>query len=218
MNDDEYPIVETFYSLKGEGMWTGQPMFFIRLAGCNLACDFCDTPWQRIDRHMSRDELVDEAIGANFTRASRCSSKRVVITGGEPLIHNLTPLLTALKSIGYYLHLETNGTRPLQPGFDWVCVSPKSPVNELNPSTMQAADEIKFLAGYNEQMWQEYIDNVIHAHGLMNDRQQLIVMPLANPYPSKDVNPIWVEAAIDYVKANPWFRYNIQLHKALGIR
>ena len=116
MNKEElmlYNINETFYSLKGEGLWTGTPMFFIRLAGCNLNCSFCDTDYST-KRQSTVNELIKEVLTS--------PAERVVITGGEPGLQDTQPLVMDLHAHRIKVHLETNGTVPLHTNWDWIAV------------------------------------------------------------------------------------------------
>ena len=99
-----YNINETFYSLQGEGLWTGTPMFFIRLSGCNLNCKFCDTDYSH---HYS------DSIEGLVEKVLQSKAERVVITGGEPGLQDTIPLVTSLHSYYLKVHVETNGTLPL---------------------------------------------------------------------------------------------------------
>lgn len=130
------PIVETFEGIQTEGFYAFTPMYFIRLAGCNLKCPFCDT-------NVKTREVV--TISELVQRVLRSGRERILITGGEPCIHEDLPLLVkALHRINRLVHLETNGTLQVPLGFDWVTVSPKSEV------TLRyfIANEVKFLSSY----------------------------------------------------------------------
>jgi len=112
--------METFYSLQGEGFHQGKAAFFIRLAGCDVGCVWCDVKesWDASKHpHKTIQSLVEEAASH--------PSPLVIITGGEPLLHQLDSLTSALKAIGKQVHLETSGSSPLSGNFDWICVSPK---------------------------------------------------------------------------------------------
>lgn len=131
-----FPVVETFHSIQGEGAWAGVNAFFIRLAGCDVGCPWCDTKesWNR-DRHpqLCVAELTQSALAANPTI--------VVITGGEPTMHNLKPLTWALHSVGLRVHLETSGAYPLSGDFDWITLSPK----QFKPPLANIYDQISEL-------------------------------------------------------------------------
>ena len=113
-------VNEIFYSIQGEGHYTGTPAVFVRLAGCNLNCWFCDTEFHSFTE-MSEDEIVAEA--------SQYPSRYMVITGGEPTLQLTASLTSKLHAIGFYIMLETNGTQPLPEGcaVDWITCSPKRP-------------------------------------------------------------------------------------------
>ena len=113
-------INEIFYSIQGEGHYTGTPAVFVRFAGCNLNCWFCDTEFHSFTE-MSEDEIVAEA--------SQYPSRYMVITGGEPTLQLTASLTSKLHAIGFYIMLETNGTQPLPEGciVDWITCSPKHP-------------------------------------------------------------------------------------------
>ncbi|MFN8975468.1 MAG: 7-carboxy-7-deazaguanine synthase QueE [Pseudanabaena sp.] len=114
------PVVETFHSVQGEGTWMGVNAFFIRLAGCDVGCPWCDTKisWNiKRHPHIKISDLVMEAIKAY--------PAIVVITGGEPLMRDLTELTRQLKEQDLRVHLETSGSHPFSGHFDWVTFSPK---------------------------------------------------------------------------------------------
>lgn len=215
----KYPIAETFYSLKGEGIWSGTPMFFIRLSGCNLHCDFCDTKYslEKPSRMATITELLEEA--------DKTGTDRVVITGGEPLIHEVKPLTDALNNAGYTIHVESNGTMECPPGVHWLTVSPKSAIETLNEYAAYQADEIKFLVGRMDDEveekyggWKQYIDAFLQRFPDVNAR--LLVMPIANTS-SRDINALeWdnTRVAIEYALEHPNFTLTLQIHKILYIR
>ncbi|MBQ9194466.1 MAG: 7-carboxy-7-deazaguanine synthase QueE, partial [Bacteroidales bacterium] len=134
-------VNEIFYSLQGEGFWTGTPMVFVRLSGCNLRCPFCDTD------HAGYEELsADEVVLKALALAGDC--RRICLTGGEPSLHADAALVTAFHEAGFHLHMETNGTRPLPAGIDWVTLSPKEDVPGLVGNgrvVLEQADELKLV-------------------------------------------------------------------------
>ena len=113
---DSYRINEIFYSLQGEGYYTGTPAVFLRMSGCNLKCGFCDTSHES-HTVMTIDEIIDAVT--DFP------ARHIVITGGEPTLQLDAALTTRLKEEGFYIQIETNGTHPVAPAVDWVTVSPK---------------------------------------------------------------------------------------------
>src|SRR5262249_5081848 len=133
-----YAVKEIFYTLQGEGALTGRPSVFCRFAGCNLwsgreedrataACNFCDTDFVGIDgsggRRYPAAASVPNRVAAEWPQGA--GSRFVVCTGGEPLLQLDPALIAALHDRGFEIAVETNGTLPLAPGLDWVCVSPK---------------------------------------------------------------------------------------------
>lgn len=140
MSDDpRYPVHETFYSWQGEGCHQGRAAFFIRLFGCPLRCPWCDSAGTWHPDHVPKKvprrtaaELADEAAAER--------PEFVVITGGEPCIHNLTALTAALAARGLPVHLETSGAFPITGGIDWVTLSPKSAAAPLADSVARAAE------------------------------------------------------------------------------
>lgn len=206
-----YKIAETFYSLQGEGDWAGTPMYFIRLAGCNIKCKWCDTDYS-IKREVSIDQLVGEVL------QSPC--RKVVITGGEPALQDTQPLVVELRRYKVKCHVETNGTLPMHMDWDWVAVSPKGPAKKLDPIVMNMAAEVKFVVGVPD--WQQYIDEVCTQFGLY-DKVNTIkwVMPLAKPYPCRMIDGLIednIQSAIAYCLVIPKFRFCVQMHKVIGIR
>lgn len=128
-----YRINEIFYSLQGEGLYTGTPMVFVRMAGCNRKCSFCDTEFDTFTE-MSAAQIVDEVL--------KYPVDRVVVTGGEPLLQLDDNLIGAFHSAGLKIHLETNGTLPVPSGLDHVVCSPKDAKPAIQP---EAVDEVKIV-------------------------------------------------------------------------
>ena len=128
---DTYRVNEIFYSLQGEGRYTGTPAVFLRFSGCNRACAFCDT-----DHHgftaMTGEEIADACAAY--------PARHLVVTGGEPLLQLDSALLLLLKARGFYVQIETNGTLPAPPEVDWVTCSPKDA-----PWGINRVDELKIV-------------------------------------------------------------------------
>ena len=195
-----YPIVETFHSIQGEGAWAGVNAFFIRLGGCDVHCSWCDTKqsWNpKLYPQRSTEELAKEAKAAN--------PAIVIITGGEPLMHNLNPLTTAIQELGMRVHLETSGAHPFSGNFDWVTFSPKQ-FKPPHPSIYDRVNEIKVV--------------VLNEYDLKWAEQQAALVS-AQAY--KYLQPEWntaqsKELIFDYVLQHPQWRISLQTHKFLKIR
>lgn len=125
-------VNEIFYSLQGEGFWTGTPMVFVRLAGCNLRCPFCDTDHASFNR-LSPKEITEKVVAY--------PASHVVITGGEPSLQPLDELVNLLHNHGRTVHIETNGTNPLPDTIDWITCSPK----EGGEVVLNRIDELKVV-------------------------------------------------------------------------
>ncbi|MBD2178368.1 7-carboxy-7-deazaguanine synthase QueE [Pseudanabaena sp. FACHB-1998] len=197
---DKLPIVETFHSVQGEGTWMGANAFFIRLAGCDVGCSWCDTKisWN-IKRHPSIAiaDLVQQAITAN--------PAIVVITGGEPLMHNLTELTKQLKEKGMRVHLETSGSHSFSGHFDWVTFSPKQFKHPHN-SIYGEANELKVVVKeHSDLAWAE--------------AQAAKVASTVIKY----LQPEWETPSskhlvMQYVLEHSDWRVSLQTHKLLGVR
>jgi organic radical activating enzyme len=122
-----YPVMESFYTLQGEGTFTGRAAYFIRLGGCDVGCVWCDVKesWNA-DQHpkIPAIEIVELVQRDTGTRQGNLKPI-IVITGGEPLMHNLDALTGLLKEEGYVINIETSGSWPLSGSLDWICLSPK---------------------------------------------------------------------------------------------
>lgn len=196
-----FPVVETFHSLQGEGAWAGVNAFFIRLGGCDVGCPWCDTKesWNR-DRHPQRSvaELTQVARAANPTI--------VVITGGEPTMHDLKPLTWALHSAGLRVHLETSGAHPLSGDFDWITLSPKQFKTPV-ASIYDQISELKIVVSKTiDFTWAE---------------QQAAQTP---PETLQYLQPEWnthlsSQALIfEYILQHPQWRMSLQTHKFLQVK
>ncbi len=126
-----YSVNEIFYSLQGEGYYTGTPAVFLRFSGCNRRCDFCDTDFAAATP-MSAAEII--------AAVSAFPSRHLVATGGEPLLQLDAELVRALKGAGFYIQVETNGSMPVPTGVDWVTCSPKEA-----PWAVDRIDELKVV-------------------------------------------------------------------------
>jgi 7-carboxy-7-deazaguanine synthase len=194
------PIMESFYTLQGEGFHTGRPAWFIRTGGCDVGCSWCD-----VKESWNEAAHPRRSIEQLMRQMARYPVEVVVVTGGEPLMHNLQPLTEALQARGLRTHIETSGAHPLSGRWDWICFSPKKFKAPL-PEVAAAANELKVIV-YNRHdfQWAEQ-----HAASVSPSCQLFL-------------QPEWSRAAtitpaiIDYVKANPRWRISLQTHKYLNI-
>jgi organic radical activating enzyme len=187
-------LSEIFYTVQGEGTWTGMPAVFVRLAGCNLSCDFCDTDYS-MKALCSIEQIVDDV------RAWSPDRPAIVLTGGEPFAQAETPaLIDALRADGRRVHVESNGTvyAPL-PDDVWLCVSPKE---RVDPRMAARADEAKLIV--DRRVPEEHV-------ALFERLPVLLLQPEGN-------KPQNVAIAIEYAKAHPQrFRLSLQTHKFIGV-
>lgn len=187
-------LSEIFYSIQGEGMWTGTPAVFVRLAGCNLACDFCDTDYST--RFFAN---VDDIVAMVQDAGKDCPM--VVLTGGEPLAQAETPaLIEALRRDRRRVHVESNGTIFTElPEDVWLCVSPKE---RVDPRMARRADEAKLIV--DRRVPEEHLS-------LFAGRPTILLQPEGN-------KPANVALALEYAKRHPSrFRLSLQTHKFIGV-
>jgi 7-carboxy-7-deazaguanine synthase len=191
-------INEIFYSIQGEGKHTGIPTLFIRLSGCNLRCNYCDTRYALENGHtMSEQEIVKEAK----KYWSNNKPLWVCITGGEPLLQDIRFLIDMLMAEGFKVQIESNGTVFLPIDCDWLVISPKTSKKPL-PSMLERADEVKVVIDSEESL--EF------ARQFDNYKAYLSVQAVDN-------NADLIKHCIEFVKANPKWRLSIQTHKLLDI-
>lgn len=192
--------MESFYTIQGEGFHSGKAAYFIRLAGCDVGCVWCDVKesWDAGNHKIiSVNDIVAEAL--------KKKSRMAVITGGEPLMYNLAPLTKLSKSHGFQTHIETSGAHPLSGDWDWICLSPKK-FKKPRPEILPVADELKVVI-YNKTdfSWaEEYSAKV-------NPACRLFLQPEWSK--SSEMIPLIVE----YVKANPRWEISLQVHKFMDI-
>ncbi|MFN3446104.1 MAG: 7-carboxy-7-deazaguanine synthase QueE [Bacteroidia bacterium] len=200
VTEQKLPVMEHFYTIQGEGFYQGHAAYFIRLGGCDVGCVWCDVKesWDA-DAHpkYSIEEMVNWVVDAKAPLA--------VITGGEPLLHQLDGLTTALKNKGIKTNIETSGSSPLSGNWDWICVSPKkfkAPLNEV----VAKANELKVVVfNKSDFEWAEK-----HAT-LVNNQCKLYLQPEWDK--SAQVLPLIIE----YVKENPKWKISLQVHKYMNI-
>lgn len=194
------PVMEHFYTLQGEGFHAGRAAYFIRLGGCNVGCVWCDVKesWDA-DRHpqLSIDFLVDTI--------RRTPARIVVITGGEPLLHDLTGLTDALRKNNFKTHMETSGSAPLSGTWDWITLSPKKFKAPL-PENLQHASELKIVVfNASDFQWAEQYAARVPAECRLY------------------LQPEWDKAEkntpliIEYIKAHPQWQLSLQTHKYTNI-
>jgi organic radical activating enzyme len=196
----KYPVVEVFHSIQGEGAWAGVNAVFIRLGGCDVHCGFCDTKesWNA-DLHpqLTVDDIA-ETVG-------RIKPAIAVVTGGEPLMHNLDPLTEAIRNHEIPIHLETSGAHCKSGNFDWVTLSPKK-FKPPHPSVYAQVQELKIVVSDpSDLQWAEAQSALISSSSL------------------KYMQPEWgkrsaQDLAMEYVLSHPQWRMSLQTHKYLGVR
>lgn len=196
----QLPVMEAFYTLQGEGAHQGRAAYFIRLAGCDVGCVWCDVKdsWDA-SKHpqVSIDEIVAKAASHPGTLA--------VVTGGEPLLHQLDALTNALHAAGFETNIETSGSSPLSGQWDWICLSPKKFKAPLDEVIVKAHELKVVIFNKHDFEWAEkYAAQV-------------------NPQCKLYLQPEWDKATemtpliLDYIRSNPQWRLSLQVHKYLNI-
>lgn len=195
-----YPVMESFYTIQGEGFYQGHAAYFVRLGGCDVGCVWCDVKesWDASKHpHQEVSDIVE--------RAAVNPGRMVVITGGEPLLHDCGPITKAFKEQGFQTNIETSGSSPLSGEWDWICLSPKKFKAPL-PEILGKANELKVVI-FNKSDFQWAEDHAAR------------VSPDCKLY----LQPEWEKASqmmpliIEYVKQNPKWEISIQIHKYINV-
>jgi len=194
------PLMEQFYTIQGEGYYQGHAAYFIRLGGCEVGCVWCDVK-ESWDVNAHPQVAVQDLVAS--ARAS--GTNIVVITGGEPAMHDLTTLTTALQREGLKTNIETSGAYPLTGSWDWVCFSPKK-FKAPHPSVFTQANELKVVIYHKSDIaWAEELAARV-SPGCM-----LFLQPEWSK--EREMLPL----IIDHVKANPRWQVSVQVHKYMNI-
>jgi len=202
----DLPVVETFHSLQGEGLHAGRSAFFIRLGGCTVGCSWCDTKHSWPAGTHPRRSLA--ALLSDTRAAAAAGAAFVVITGGEPLHHDLAGLCRTLQPAGLPLHLETSGVDPLSGDFAWISLSPK----RHRPPTaalLGVCQEMKVVVHDADDLG--YAEAMAAAAAAAHNQPALLLQPGWNSAAGERL-------AIDHVRSHPAWRLSLQSHKQLGLR
>lgn len=195
------PLMEEFDSIQGEGYFQGKAAYFVRLAGCDINCSWCDVK-ESWDSEIYN--LLD--IKELETNISLSNASFVVITGGEPLLHDLAELTSFIHSLNKKTHIETAGAHVLTGKWDWICVSPKR-FKKANPEILKYANELKVVIS-RENDFKFAEKNA----AMCNENCKLYLQP------EWDFNEEIMPSIINYVKENPKWSLSLQIHKYLGVR
>lgn len=215
------PVMESFYTLQGEGYHQGRAAYFIRLGGCDVGCVWCDVKesWDE-SKHprFTIDKIVEKALQETSNQLavgswqntvtgqqSTTNLPLIVITGGEPLMHNLDALTKALHDAGFRTNIETSGAHPLSGDWDWICLSPKKfkkPLEEICPE----ANELKVVIfNQHDFSWaEEYAAKV-------SSNCKLYLQPEWDK--AVEMTPLIIE----YIKAHPKWELSLQIHKYINV-
>jgi 7-carboxy-7-deazaguanine synthase len=204
------PVMESFYTIQGEGFHQGRAAYFIRLGGCDVGCPWCDVKesWDAALHPLYPvEEIVKGAVESHppVSPGHKKKDKIAVITGGEPLMHDCTELTGQLQESGFYTHIETSGAYPLSGSWDWICLSPKkfkAPVKEI----IGLADELKVVIFHpSDFQWAEKYASLVSAGC------KLFLQPEWER--SAEVTPL----IINYIKGHPLWSFSLQLHKYIHV-
>jgi organic radical activating enzyme len=192
--------MEAFYTLQGEGFHQGKAAYFIRLAGCDVGCVWCDVK-ESWDEGLYPLQSIDDII----LKAKENPSRLAVITGGEPTLYNLEMLTSELKKEGFSTNIETSGSSPLTGTWDWICLSPKKFKPPLH-GILKKANELKIIVfNKSDFLWAEkYAAEV-------SDSCKLYLQPEWSK--SEIITPL----IIDYIKQNPKWQLSLQIHKYINV-
>ena len=196
----QLPVMEHFYTLQGEGFHQGRAAYFIRLGGCDVGCVWCDVKesWDA-DKHPKFD------VQSLTFEVKKTPAEIIVITGGEPLMHDLTELTKELRAAGFKTHLETSGAYSLTGSWDWICLSPKKFKAPL-PGIVPLANELKIVVFNKSDFdWAEKYATQVSADC------KLFLQPEWDK--ADQMTPL----IIDYIKANPKWELSLQIHKYINV-
>ena len=201
MYANKLPVMETFYSIQGEGSYQGHAAFFIRLGGCDVGCVWCDVKesWDA-EAHpkMSVEELVNEV--------KRFKTEIVIITGGEPLLYDCTALTAALQNENLKTHIETSGSSPLSGSWDWICLSPKKFKAPLD-SVLAKANELKVVVfNKSDFEWAKQHAEKVGPNCVL----------YLQPEWSKEKEMLPLITA--FIQENPQWKLSLQIHKYMNVR
>jgi 7-carboxy-7-deazaguanine synthase len=194
------PVMESFYSLQGEGFHQGKAAYFIRLAGCDVGCVWCD-----VKESWNKDLHPELSIEQLVTGAKKHPARLAVITGGEPTMYNLEKLTKTLRQEGFLTNIETSGAHPVTGVWDWICLSPKKFKPPL-PGILLKANELKIIVFHISDFdWAE--------------KYASMVSPGCKLYlqPEWDKAGIVTPLIIDYIKENPQWELSLQIHKYINV-
>ena len=194
-----YPIVEIFHSVQGEGFHAGIPHVFVRFGNCNLRCEWCDTDFLTYEER-DIESIVEEVL------SFEC--KRVIFTGGEPAMQNLALIGSKLKEHGINLSIETNGTIPIDPIIDWICVSPKDQLYPNAKIKQRFGNELKVVyCGQSLDMYDDLKEGFTHH----------FIQPCYIDTDSVEENGKSFQVTEKLVKKHPGWRLSLQTHKWMGV-
>jgi 7-carboxy-7-deazaguanine synthase len=197
----DLPVMESFYTIQGEGFHSGAAAYFIRLGGCDVGCHWCDVKesWDAdIHPKISIENIVNEA--------SKYEGRLAVITGGEPLMHNLNELTNTLQTAGFQTNIESSGVCESITGeWDWICFSPKK-FKTPNPSIYEKADELKVIIYNNSDF--DFANE--HSKHVKSDCKLYL-----QPEWSRQLE--MTPKIIEFIKANPKWKISLQTHKFMDI-
>jgi len=196
----QLPVMEAFYTIQGEGRFTGHPAYFIRLGGCDVGCVWCDVKesWEAGKWPvLPIEDIVEEAL--------KFSGRLVVITGGEPLMYDLGPLTKLLKEKGFTTNIETSGAHPFSGDFDWVCFSPKK-FKDPHSSIYEVADELKVVV-YHKSDFAFAEEHSKKVKSICELRLQ----------PEWSKANVFTPQIVEYVKNHPNWKISLQTHKFMDI-
>lgn len=196
----QLPVMESFYTIQGEGFYQGRAAYFIRLGGCDVGCVWCDVKesWD-----ASKHPLV--SIDDLLQQVKSTPAQLVVITGGEPLLHNLTTLTNKLQAAGVQTNIETSGSSPLSGSWDWICLSPKKFKAPL-PEVVPFANELKIIVfNKTDFKWAEEFA------AMVSPNCKLYLQPEWSK--SEEITAL----IVNYIKANPKWELSLQIHKYINV-
>lgn len=197
---DELPLMEDFFSIQGEGYFSGQAAYFLRIGGCDVGCNWCD-----VKESWNQDIHPLTSINDILKRIGKYPVSTVVVTGGEPLMWDMEPLTRELIKNDYKVHLETSGSHQLTGNFDWICWSPKKFKNSRD-EIKNFANELKIIVqNKHDLLWGEKYSEIVSEHC------KLFLQP------EWSRREKMIPLIIDYVQNHPKWSISLQSHKYMKI-